>query len=220
MTIDIEELKRLAQAATQGPWRASLDGPGEEGWVMGPNGASHYLATGYEGEMAAKDVRLIAAANPAAVLALIERVEELEQVREQLVDRARRAEESAKWNEPRAAERNDFARRLVKAESERDALRGRLDDVERHAALLTDWSQATTEAVLGERPKGVMVATTLDAVKALNSRVATLEALARKGLEAYHHGEACPFAFSTRPGNPSECEHADCREWAAALEAK
>lgn len=75
MTVDLEELKRLAKAATPGPWQVSLNGSGEDGWVEDSN--SQYLTTGYEGEMAAKDVRFIAAANPAAVLALIERVEEL-----------------------------------------------------------------------------------------------------------------------------------------------
>ncbi len=47
--LDLAELKRLAQAATPGPWRASLDGSGKDGWVMGPNGASHCLTTGYAG---------------------------------------------------------------------------------------------------------------------------------------------------------------------------
>lgn len=59
------------------------------------------------------------------------------------------------------------------------ALIERLDDVQRHAAFLEDWSQATTEVVCGERPKGVMVATTLDAVKALLERVSKLEAALR-----------------------------------------
>lgn len=75
---EMQELKRLAESATPGPWRASLDGTEQDGWVMGPNGACDYLTTGYEGEMAAKDVRFIAAANPAAVLSLIARIEELE----------------------------------------------------------------------------------------------------------------------------------------------
>ena len=166
MTVDLEELKRLAKAATPGPWQVSLNGSGEDGWVEDSN--SQYLTTGYEGEMAAKDVRFIAAANPAAVLALIERVEE----------------------------------------------------AERHAAFLTDWSQATTEVVCGERPKGVMVATTLEAVRALKARVAALEALARKGLEAYHLGASCANGHDVKPGESTECEHQECREWAAALEAK
>ena len=75
---EMEELKRLAESATPGPWRASMDGTGNDGWLMGPNGVLDFLATGYEGEMAAKDVRFIAAANPQAVLSLIARIEELE----------------------------------------------------------------------------------------------------------------------------------------------
>jgi hypothetical protein len=142
MTIDLEELKRLAQEARAPAGKHGFIGPELQG---------------------ARDA-FRAVANPTAVLALIERVEE----------------------------------------------------AERHAAFLTDWSQATTEVVCGERPKGVMVATTLEAVRALKARVSKLEALARKGLEAYHKGSGRPAAQHV--DNSAECSHAACREWAAALE--
>ena len=73
---EMQELRRLAEGATPGPWKAALNGTDESGWVQDANSDS--MTVGYEGEMAAKDVRYIAAANPAVVLALIARIEELE----------------------------------------------------------------------------------------------------------------------------------------------
>lgn len=111
MTIDLEELKRLAQAA-------------------------------------AEDVGLLAPArlefrskiDPAAVLALIERVERAEAQTEERdsaralqADRARNAEREARFNAARADDRNDFARRLMEAEARvsklEAALNGLRDDV-------------------------------------------------------------------------------------------
>lgn len=73
--IDLEELKRLARDATPGPWSTKEYGP-DHLEVLLPNGFSRIISdptvvTDY-------DARYIAAANPAAVLALIERVEKAE----------------------------------------------------------------------------------------------------------------------------------------------
>ena len=85
-------------------------------------------------------------------------------------------------------------------QTEFDALR------EHQAEERETWARALEQAV-SER----------DAYKA---RVSRLEALARRGLEAYHHGRYCRFAHSIHPDNPAECENEACREWAAALEGK
>lgn len=75
MSVDVEELRRLAEAATAGPWSTKQYGP-DHVEVLLPNGFSRVISdptvvTDY-------DARFIAAANPSAVLALLERVRRLE----------------------------------------------------------------------------------------------------------------------------------------------
>ena len=67
---DYSELKRLAEAATPGPWKKTVDGVMPEGRGFGIFG--NFGATDGEENRA-----FIAAANPAAVLALIAEVEAL-----------------------------------------------------------------------------------------------------------------------------------------------
>lgn len=82
MKIDVAELKRLAQKATPGPWAYDAD----EGVVFGPGDAPIADARGYGTGLPGWKLRaridanggLIAAANPQAILALIERLETLE----------------------------------------------------------------------------------------------------------------------------------------------
>jgi hypothetical protein len=74
---DLEELKRLAQEATPGPWYAGE----KERWQMADG---RFIRTSVDKSGTAlvlvgnSNADFIAAANPAAVLALIERVETLE----------------------------------------------------------------------------------------------------------------------------------------------
>ena len=87
MTIDTNELRRLAQAATPGPWyvtgkltryvEALIDGgPIQEVAACGPT-----KADGGYGPQQEANARLIAAANPAAISELLDRLEEAEKER-------------------------------------------------------------------------------------------------------------------------------------------
>ena len=66
---DLEELKRLAEAAMPGPWTAG-SGKSESPYVFGPRGSAvaEYLIE--------EDAFYIAAIDPQTVLALVEAVEE------------------------------------------------------------------------------------------------------------------------------------------------
>lgn len=97
----IEELKKLAEAATPGPWRE------DEIVLHKADGSTELIAsTVYSGKTRiaevddARDQKLIAAANPATVLALIERVERAEaenaRMREALEWYAEQAEATAR----------------------------------------------------------------------------------------------------------------------------
>ena len=93
MTDQDEELRRLAEAATPGPWRYELDGPKSNDmrhavlaeitdlWIV----ACYRSGTTPEDDSseaadaeAEANARLIAAANPAAVLSLLDRLEVVE----------------------------------------------------------------------------------------------------------------------------------------------
>lgn len=72
MTPDLEELKKLAEAATQGEWSCGRDPSHFDApELVKPDGA-FYVGVKME------DAAFIAAANPAAILALIERCERAE----------------------------------------------------------------------------------------------------------------------------------------------
>ena len=82
MTIDLDELERLAKAATGiagGKWAYVADredcGHAQHEYVIGPR--VHIGAT-VNGDYFTKDMKHIAAANPATVLALVERQRMLE----------------------------------------------------------------------------------------------------------------------------------------------
>lgn len=70
MTIDIEELKRLAEAATPGPWFRSGDHAMKD---LGKYSTHIADCMGNDG-----DAAFVAAANPASVLELIDRIAALE----------------------------------------------------------------------------------------------------------------------------------------------
>lgn len=80
---DLEELRSIALAATPGPWNwvgdlsmneASLESPSEEGYVLSAYG----LHTEGFVDVGESDAAFIAAANPATVLALLDRLEAAE----------------------------------------------------------------------------------------------------------------------------------------------
>lgn len=90
MTVDVEDLKRLAEEATSGPWEAAdvsgwmvLAGPLKEnrpGLVRGGRGTVVNVDDlDFDEDEQGANARFIAAANPAAVLALLERVRRLEE---------------------------------------------------------------------------------------------------------------------------------------------
>ena len=88
MTIDTNELRRLAQAATPGPWyvtgkltryvEARIDG----GLIQEVAACGPTKADGGYGPQQEANARLIAAANPAAISELLDRIEAAEKERE------------------------------------------------------------------------------------------------------------------------------------------
>lgn len=108
MSIDLAKLKALAEAATPGPWRYRPDKYDDWGYVRGPSDDEidigwtiAVVSAGRHVSVAEKDehrrtetdpygdnAQFIAAANPTAVLALIDRVEELERALKPFADEA------------------------------------------------------------------------------------------------------------------------------------
>lgn len=70
---DLQQLKALAEAATPGPWIIEEGLPQDEAWCEWHNVGPFSLM----GDKADADDKFIAAANPAAILALIAKVESL-----------------------------------------------------------------------------------------------------------------------------------------------
>ena len=90
MTIDINKLRRLAQAATPGPWyvtgkltryvEARIDG----GLIQEVAACGPTKADGGYGPQQEANVRLIAAANPDTISELLDRLEAAEKERDEL----------------------------------------------------------------------------------------------------------------------------------------
>ena len=90
MTIDINKLRRLAQAATPGPWyvtgkltryvEARIDG----GLIQEVAACGPTKADGGYGPQQEANARLIAAANPATISELLDRLEAAEKERDEL----------------------------------------------------------------------------------------------------------------------------------------
>lgn len=79
MTDAEKELRRLARAAAEsvGPvWQFVPDGSGDIGWVDSASGKS--IGRGCDGQWEASAGQFVAAANPSAVLDLLDRIEALE----------------------------------------------------------------------------------------------------------------------------------------------
>ena len=127
MTIDTNELRRLAQAATPGPWyvtgkltryvEALIDG----GLIQEVAACGPTKADGGYGPQQEANARLIAAANPAAISELLDRLEEAEKERGSammLVDR--------------------LALALNTSNHERDALRAKIAEMEQQEPV-AEW---------------------------------------------------------------------------------
>ena len=125
--LDINELRRLAQAATPGPWyvtgkltryvEALIDG----GLIQEVAACGPTKADGGYGPQQEANARLIAAANPAAISELLDRLEEAEKERGSammLVDR--------------------LALALNTSNHERDALRAKIAEMERQEPV-AEW---------------------------------------------------------------------------------
>ena len=127
MTIDTNELRRLAQAATPGPWyvtgkltryvEALIDG----GLIQEVAACGPTKADGGYGPQQEANARLIAAANPATISELLDRLEAAEKdiaLKERVIDSL-------------GAELNAVA-------SERDALRAKIEAMERQEPV-AEW---------------------------------------------------------------------------------
>ena len=125
--IDTKELRRLAQAATPGPWyvtgkltryvEARIDG----GLIQEVAACGPTKADGGYGPQQEANARLIAAANPAAISELLDRLEEAEKERGSammLVDR--------------------LALALNTSNHERDALRAKIAEMEQQEPV-AEW---------------------------------------------------------------------------------
>lgn len=132
--INIEELERLAKAATPGPWKAcgTVEQIGGDYKDIIPTSVScmAYCYGGSADRAEDKDLIFIAAANPSAVLSLIDRLKKAEAEVEQFRTDARRF---------RLAEKNLFdaqeaaktiAKQAIAAEAERDDLAAKLAEME------------------------------------------------------------------------------------------
>ena len=121
MTIDTKELRRLAQAATPGPWyvtgkltryvEARIDG----GLIQEVAACGPTKADGGYGPQQEANARLIAAANPATISELLDRLEAAEKERD--------------WN----------AERIEDAIEELTALRAKIEAMEKQEPVASVW---------------------------------------------------------------------------------
>ena len=127
MTIDINKLRRLAQAATPGPWyvtgkltryvEARIDG----GLIQEVAACGPTKADGGYGPQQEANARLIAAANPAAISELLDRLEEAEKERDATMRLA-----------------DSLALALNTSNHERDALRAKIAEMEQQEPV-AEW---------------------------------------------------------------------------------
>lgn len=79
------ELKRLAEAATRGPWNYDGEGISDDGATYREVTSSAEVVLGEYGYVSAENAKYIAAANPHAILALIAENEELREERDEAI---------------------------------------------------------------------------------------------------------------------------------------
>lgn len=171
---DLDELKRLAREATQGEWRIEaftsvISLRADRGCLI------EWLNPS---ECDESDASFIAAAHPQAVLALIERVEELG--REVAMLNEALAEEHAKAEAAYARGLAVHAEEAQRAESERDAYKERV-------ALLEGWSKATTKALTGQETAELRVAWTCEKAREMRARAEAMETSAVSAAAELRH---------------------------------
>jgi hypothetical protein len=133
--LDLDELARLARAATQGPWVVTAEhGDGNVCMAHGDYPNSGYA---HWGHLRVRDAAYIAAANPETVLALIAGFREMEAEREGFKTRIRANDETF-----------DFVSALVKTERERaeraEAAAAQMRALVARAAAAGDYMKAWT----------------------------------------------------------------------------
>jgi hypothetical protein len=133
--LDLDSLEAKAKAATPGPWRYGYE-PGFCGELIDPTGE---MIASFADEPAARDAEFIAAANPAAILALIRELREA------------RANESRFWI--------GFAEKAVAAEREACAegvrsVRRRIGEVSIRASAMHDALDCAEQAISARGAKG------------------------------------------------------------------
>jgi hypothetical protein len=158
--IDTKELRRLAQAATPGPWfsdargniwRRPLSDLYENGGSVAGDKPIAFVAAGWRGEGVTgypveNNARLIAASNPSAVIELLDRLEAAE------AD----ALEQARLNGMGASREAALMAKLEAAEKERDELRNEIACVKevefpRKAQAVADAWKGKCERLEAER---------------------------------------------------------------------
>lgn len=139
--IDIQELRELAQKATQGNWESSNDGfvsmrrmRNDVRYVVGIAQCDHR----------AEDADFIAAANPAAILELLDRLEAAETEQHRLSECLRLANSNAEYFERQWYLRGDA---LEAAERDAANLRNAVEDAAEEWARYVEVDYAPTSLV-------------------------------------------------------------------------
>ena len=143
-----QELRRLAEAATPGPWTATdygsdcdkgpwwfIDTPAAQADIFDDGCPSQNHSEASRGE---RDMKFIAAANPATILALLDELERLERFKTAYMEWQDKTEWVQKTAQPEelGKHRADvLAQRLKKAEAERDAAVAELEACKRGRPL-------------------------------------------------------------------------------------
>ena len=146
--IDINELRRLAQAATPGPWKMLPVGDGRQKFAVADSEFLSIPTVTDEGGATFgtvyddADAKFIAAANPAVINELLDRLEDaesdcFEQARLNGMSASREAALMAKLE---AAEKSDAESIAMyrKARDERDAMRARIEAMEPALKLIAE----------------------------------------------------------------------------------
>ena len=150
--IDIKELRRLAQAATPGPWKMLPVGDGRQKFAVANSEFLSILTVTDEGGATFgtvyddADARFIAAANPATVIELLDRLEAAEKSDAESIAMYRNARDERDWN----------VERLEDAIEELTALRAKIEAMEKQEptpsgqkALLLNAAPDLLEALRG-----------------------------------------------------------------------
>ena len=135
MTIDINKLRRLAQAATPGPWyvtgkltryvEARIDG----GLIQEVAACGPTKADGGYGPQQEANARLIAAANPSAITELLDRLEAAEKECDKLKE----------LNSALCTKSNSQIVHNARLAEENDALRAKIAEMEKQEPVASVW---------------------------------------------------------------------------------